>query len=74
MAVCATGAFAQAVAGYGAVTGQVKDTAGDGIPDTWETKYGLNPNDASDATGDFDRTGYTNIEKYANGLIDGSYP
>lgn len=34
MAVCATGAFAQAVAGYGAVTGQVKDTAGDGIPDT----------------------------------------
>jgi hypothetical protein len=50
------------------------DTDGDGMPDAWETKYGLNPNSASDATGDFDHTGYTNIEKYINGLIDGSYP
>lgn len=29
---------------------------------------------ASDAGADFDRTGYTNAEKYANGLMDGSYP
>jgi hypothetical protein len=34
MALCCTGVYAQAVAGYGAVTGQIKDTAGDGIPDT----------------------------------------
>ena len=50
------------------------DTDGDGMPDAGETKYGLNPNSAADATGDFDHTGYTNIEKYINGLIDGSYP
>ena len=37
-------------------------------------RYGLNPNSAADANGDFDHTGYTNIEKYINGLIDGSYP
>jgi hypothetical protein len=62
--------------GYGTLAGGTPpiDTDKDGMPDAWETKYGLNPNDASDATGDFDHTGYTNIEKYVNGLIDGSYP
>lgn len=62
--------------GYGTITGGTAptDTDGDGMPDSWETFYGLNPNDASDANGDFDCTGYTNIEKYINGLIDGSYP
>ena len=44
------------------------------MPDAWETKYGLNPNDPADATGDFDKTGYTNIEKYINGIADGLYP
>ena len=44
------------------------------MPDAWETRYGLNPNSAADANGDFDGTGYTNIEKYINGLIDGTYP
>jgi hypothetical protein len=34
MAVCCAGAYAQTVAGYGTVTGQIRDTAGDGIPDT----------------------------------------
>ncbi|KAF4499399.1 pectate lyase C [Fusarium agapanthi] len=28
----------------------LKDSDGDGIPDEWETKNGLNPNDAADAT------------------------
>jgi hypothetical protein len=62
--------------GYGTLAGGTAptDTDGDGMPDAWETKYGLNPNSAADATGDFDHTGYTNIEKYINGLIDGSYP
>jgi hypothetical protein len=62
--------------GYGTITGGTAptDTDGDGMPDAWETKYGLNPNDPSDATGDFDKTGYTNIEKYINGILDGSYP
>jgi hypothetical protein len=62
--------------GYGTLAGGTApvDTDGDGMPDAWEERYGLNPNLASDATGDFDHTGYTNIEKYVNGLIDGSYP
>ncbi len=46
------------------------DTDRDGMPDTWEKKHGLNEKDPSDSTGDFDRTGYTNIEKYINGLAD----
>ncbi|MGA7122064.1 MAG: pectate lyase, partial [Polyangiaceae bacterium] len=62
--------------GYGTLAGGTAptDTDQDGMPDAWETKYGLNPNSAADATGDFDHTGYTNIEKYINGLVDGSYP
>ncbi|WP_167607191.1 pectate lyase family protein [Maribellus sediminis] len=40
----------------------------DGMPDEWEKKYGLNPNDASDANGDLSGDGYTNIEKYINGI------
>jgi hypothetical protein len=61
--------------GYGTLAGGVApaDTDKDGMPDAWETKYGLNPNSAADATGDFDHTGYTNIEKYVNGLADGLY-
>ena len=62
--------------GYGTLNGGTApvDTDGDGMPDAWERRYGLDPNDASDATGDVDHTGYTNIEKYVNGLLDGSYP
>ena len=62
--------------GYGTIAGGTApvDTDGDGMPDAWETRYGLNPNSAADANGDFDHTGYTNIEKYINGLIDGTYP
>jgi hypothetical protein len=62
--------------GYGTLAGGTApvDTDKDGMPDAWETKYGLNPNDPADATGDFDKTGYTNIEKYINGIADGLYP
>lgn len=45
-----------------------KDSDQDGMPDKWEVKYGLNPNDASDANGDLSGDGYTNIEKYINGI------
>jgi hypothetical protein len=45
-----------------------KDSDGDGMPDAWEKKYGLDPNDPSDATGDINGDGYTNIEKYINGI------
>jgi len=44
------------------------DSDGDGMPDAWEIKYGLNPNDPSDANGDMNGDGYTNIEKYINGI------
>jgi hypothetical protein len=62
--------------GYGTLMGGTApvDTDQDGMPDAWELRYGLNPNSAADANGDFDGTGYTNIEKYINGLVDGSYP
>ncbi len=45
-----------------------QDSDGDGMPDAWERKYGLNPNDSSDATADCNGDGYTNIEKYINGI------
>lgn len=44
------------------------DTDGDGMPDEWELAYGLNPNDPSDAVKDCNGDGYTNIEKYINGI------
>ena len=44
------------------------DTDGDGMPDEWETANGLNPSDPSDANGDLNGDGYTNIEKYINAI------
>jgi len=44
------------------------DTDGDGIPDWWEKKYGLDPNDPSDSAKDLNGDGYTNLEKYLNGI------
>lgn len=44
------------------------DTDADGMPDKWEKKHGLNPKDAADAKGDINGDGYTNIEKYINGI------
>jgi len=40
----------------------------DGMPDSWEIKYGLNPDNAADAIADCNGDGYTNIEKYINGM------
>jgi len=39
----------------------------DGMPDEWERKYGLDPDDGSDSAGDSDADGYTNIEEFLNG-------
>lgn len=59
----------QQVGGLPTYTGTpVVDSDKDGMPDVWETRYGLNPNDASDATADCNGDGYTNIEKYINGI------
>lgn len=57
------------VGGYPDYKGKsYKDSDGDGIPNAWEKKYGLNPKDASDANKDLNGDGYTNIEKYFNGI------
>lgn len=48
------------------------DTDGDGMPDEWEEANHLNPNDPSDASlKTVDTRGwYTNIEVYANSLVE----
>ena len=44
------------------------DTDGDGMPDSWESANGLNPNDASDGT-IVNAEGYTNLEVYLNSIV-----
>jgi hypothetical protein len=57
------------VGGYPDYKGEPrKDSDLDGMPDVYESAYGLNPNDASDAVLDKDGDGYTNIEMYINGI------
>ena len=43
------------------------DSDGDGLPDEWEIRYGLDSRDASNASTDRDSDGYTHIEEYLNG-------
>ncbi len=43
------------------------DTDKDGMPDDWETQYGFNPNDPSDAPLDFDKDGVSNLDEYKAG-------
>lgn len=49
------------------------DTDGDGMPDEWEKKHGLNPKDPSDGAKDADGDGYTNLEEYLNGTDPNEY-
>ncbi len=43
------------------------DSDGDGMPDEWERKYGLNPQDPSDAALDSDEDGFTNLQEFLDG-------
>jgi pectate lyase len=45
------------------------DRDGDGMPDTWEMRCGLNPDDSADGNRDRDQDGYTNLEEYLNSLV-----
>ena len=55
------------------------DSDHNGMPDDWEKKFGLNPEDSSDGPEDSDKDGFTNIEEWLNGtdptqFIDYSEP
>jgi len=46
------------------------DTDGDGLPDWWETQYGLNPTNSvgvNGGSGDLDNDGMTNYEEFLSG-------
>lgn len=45
------------------------DSDGDGMPDEWEAKRDLDPNNIDDGKEDRDNDGYTNIEEYLNWLV-----
>jgi len=49
----------------------LKDTDGDGIPDSWEKAHKLNPNDPSDGS-KITTNGYSNLEIYINELAEKS--
>ena len=61
------------VGGYPEYKGSpYKDSDSDGIPDEWETKHNLNPNNRADASLDRDKDGYTNIEEFLNSSVSPS--
>ena len=49
------------------------DDDGDGMPDSWETLYGLNPL-VNDAAGDLDGDGVTNLNEYNSGTDPSQVP
>ena len=48
-----------------------KDSDHDGIPDSYESAHGLNPQDSTDGSA-INNTGYSNLEVYINSLITNS--
>jgi hypothetical protein len=57
-----------AVSGIGKLEGGKPpvSSAGDGIPDAWKSAHGLDLKAPDVANGDYNRDGFTNIEKYLN--------
>ena len=50
------------------------DTDGDGMPDEWEKKNNLDPNDPADGTKYSLSPEYTNLEVYMNNLVNHLFP
>jgi hypothetical protein len=48
--------------------GRELDSDGDGMPDWWEIKYGLNPTDPTDAAKDLNGNGISNLDEFKLGL------
>jgi hypothetical protein len=57
---------------WGGIAGMIirswVDSDGDGMPDDWEIKWGLNPHDPSDAAQDLNGNGISNLLEYQCGL------
>ena len=65
-----TNTFSFALEASAVTQGTPTDTDGDGLPNTWEQSFGLNPNDPTGnngASGDPDGDGLTNIGEYTAG-------
>jgi hypothetical protein len=43
-----------------------RDSDGDGMPDDWERRHGLNPDNPADGAQDGNGDGSTNVEEYLN--------
>jgi len=46
------------------------DTDSDGMPNDWEKKNGLDPDNPDDGKDDKNKNGYTNLEEYINSLVN----
>jgi len=49
------------------ITEHLNDTDNDKMPDDWEKRFGFNPYDPTDASGDKDNDSITNLEEYQQG-------
>jgi hypothetical protein len=45
------------------------DSDSDGMPDSWEVKYGLNPNDPNDASSDRNNDSITALDEFLSGGV-----
>jgi hypothetical protein len=66
-AVVITNVIPPGVATSNATLVVLADSDGDHVPDIWETQFGFNPNDPSDALADSDHDGMSNLAEYIAG-------